>query len=67
MNQAAGGFDGRATFIDALRGIAALGVACYHIARYELAPQPSRQFIPEIFQTVCDYGWRCWGRRRGRR
>jgi peptidoglycan/LPS O-acetylase OafA/YrhL len=57
MNQASGGFDGRATFIDALRGIAALGVACYHITRYELAPQPSRQFIPEILQTVFDYGW----------
>lgn len=51
------GFDGRSTFVDGLRGIAALCVACYHILRYEPLPQPAREFIPGFLQWCCDHGW----------
>jgi peptidoglycan/LPS O-acetylase OafA/YrhL len=57
MNQAPRAFEGRSTFIDALRGIAAFGVACYHIARYEPAPQASRELIPTFLQVWFDHGW----------
>jgi peptidoglycan/LPS O-acetylase OafA/YrhL len=50
-------FEGRSTFIDALRGVAAFGVACYHIARYEPAPQASRELIPNFLQVWFDHGW----------
>src|SRR5579872_6053614 len=51
------GFAGRSTFIDALRGIAALGVACYHIDRYGPLPEAAGKFIPLSLQAVLDHGW----------
>ena len=57
MQQPTSGFDGRATYIDALRGIAAFSVACYHITRYGPFPRPAREFIPSILQGWFDYGW----------
>ena len=57
MAQTASVFHGRSTFIDALRGIAALGVACYHITRYEPAPQPAREIIPGALAFVFDHAW----------
>ena len=57
MNQAPRGFEGRATFIDALRGIAAFSVACYHITRYGPLPKPAREFIPGVLQIWFDHGW----------
>ena len=57
MNQTPRGFEGRSTFIDALRGVAAFGVACYHITRYEPAPQASREIIPGFLQQWFDHGW----------
>lgn len=50
-------FKGRSTFIDALRGIAALGVACYHITRYEPGGQPSRELIPRFVLAGFDHAW----------
>ena len=57
MIQARVGFDGRSTYIDALRGIAAFSVVCYHITRYGPLPEPARQFIPGVLQLWFDYGW----------
>lgn len=57
MTQTQREFHGRSTYIDALRGIAALGVACYHIARYEPGDQPARELIPGFMQAAFDYGW----------
>jgi peptidoglycan/LPS O-acetylase OafA/YrhL len=57
MSQAPRGFEGRATYIDALRGVAALGVACYHITRYEPVAQSSRELIPQALQACFDHGW----------
>src|SRR5579872_3761860 len=57
MTQTQREFHGRSTYIDALRGIAALGVACYHIARYEPGDQPARELIPGFVQAAFDYGW----------
>ena len=50
-------FQGRSTFIDALRGVAALGVACYHITRYEPSPQPARELIPQFLEVCFDHAW----------
>jgi peptidoglycan/LPS O-acetylase OafA/YrhL len=52
-----GRFEGRSTFIDALRGIAALSVTCYHIFRYGPFPEPAAEIIPEFLQTWFDHGW----------
>lgn len=50
-------FEGRSTYIDGLRGIAALSVACYHIFRYGPLPAPAAKVIPGILQTWFDHGW----------
>ncbi len=55
MNQAPRGFEGRATYIDALRGIAAFSVACYHIMRYGPLPKPARKLIPDVLQFWFDH------------
>ncbi len=57
MNQARVRFDGRSTYIDALRGIAAFSVACYHINRYGPLWEPASRFIPGLFQFWFDLGW----------
>lgn len=57
MTQAPRGFEGRAAFIDALRGVAAFSVACYHITRYGPLPGPAREFIPGLLQIWFDHGW----------
>jgi peptidoglycan/LPS O-acetylase OafA/YrhL len=57
MNQAPRPFEGRSTFIDALRGIAAFSVACYHITRYGPLPEPAKEFIPRVLQIWFDHGW----------
>ncbi len=44
-------------FIDALRGLAALGVACYHIHRYGPLHEPASQLIPAPLATVFEHGW----------
>src|SRR4051794_15898753 len=57
MTQACVSFDGRSTYVDALRGIAAFSVACYHITRYGPLPEPASQIIPGVLQRWFDYGW----------
>ncbi|MGE5195108.1 MAG: acyltransferase family protein [Deltaproteobacteria bacterium] len=57
MTQTPRGFEGRSTFIDALRGVAAFSVACYHITRYGPLPEPAREFIPGLLQGWFDHGW----------
>jgi peptidoglycan/LPS O-acetylase OafA/YrhL len=47
----------RFVFIDALRGLAALGVACYHIHRYGPLHEPASQLIPAPLATVFEHGW----------
>jgi peptidoglycan/LPS O-acetylase OafA/YrhL len=50
-------FEGRSTFVDALRGIAALSVACYHIFRYGPLPGPAAEVVPRVLQVWFDHGW----------
>lgn len=50
-------FEGRSTFVDALRGIAALSVACYHIFRYGPLPGPAAEVVPGLLQVWFDHGW----------
>lgn len=57
MQQPNGGFEGRSTYIDALRGIAAFGVACYHIARYGPLNDRARELLPSVVLHVIDHGW----------
>ncbi|MBI3866576.1 MAG: acyltransferase [Planctomycetia bacterium] len=57
MHQQNAGFEGRAAYIDALRGIAAFGVACYHIARYAPLNEPARKLVPSAVLNVIDHGW----------
>jgi peptidoglycan/LPS O-acetylase OafA/YrhL len=47
----------RLQFIDALRGIAALAVACYHIHRYGPLHEPASQRIPWPLAAVFEHGW----------
>ncbi|MSR58300.1 MAG: acyltransferase [Planctomycetaceae bacterium] len=57
MSTASRSFEGRATFIDALRGIAALSVACYHIFRYGPLPEQAAQVVPGFLQVWFNHGW----------
>lgn len=50
-------FEGRSTFIDALRGFAAFSVACYHIYRYGPLPEIAVQAIPVPLAIWFDHGW----------
>jgi peptidoglycan/LPS O-acetylase OafA/YrhL len=50
-------FEGRSTFIDALRGVAAFSVACYHITRYGPLPEPACQLIPGALKAWFFHGW----------
>ncbi|MCE5302486.1 MAG: acyltransferase [Planctomycetaceae bacterium] len=48
---------GRFVFLDALRGLGALGVACYHIHRYHPLREPVDSLLPQFLQTALLYGW----------
>ena len=56
MTQTQRPFEGRSTFIDGLRGIAALSVACYHIDRYGPVPVAAEPAIPRWLISVIDHG-----------
>lgn len=47
----------RFAFIDGLRGLAALGIAGYHIWRYEPAPYPSEDLVPEVIEEILLRSW----------
>jgi hypothetical protein len=56
MSQTPRGFQGRSTYIDGLRGLAALAVACYHIDRYGPLPVAAMPLIPRWLMTIIDHG-----------
>lgn len=47
----------RLAAIDALRGLGALAIACYHIHRYEPLPEAADAILPKSFQVLVDHGW----------
>ena len=47
----------RYSFLDGLRGLAALSIAAFHIYRYEPMPRPSRECLPELIQYWTVYSW----------
>ncbi len=47
----------RFTFLDALRGLGALGIACYHIHRYKPLEIPADHILPFSIQYVVRHGW----------
>jgi peptidoglycan/LPS O-acetylase OafA/YrhL len=48
---------GRFVFLDALRGIGALGIACYHIHRYIPAEIDVDSVLPAAVEFVVRHGW----------
>jgi len=44
-------------FIDSLRGLAALGIACYHIHRYAPLRGPAEAILPDHFEHLVRHGW----------
>lgn len=47
----------RLAAIDALRGLGALAIACYHIHRYEPLPEAADTILPVRLQVLVDHGW----------
>jgi peptidoglycan/LPS O-acetylase OafA/YrhL len=47
----------RFAFVDALRGIAALGVAAYHIDRYGPLPGAASAVVPKFITSTLHHGW----------
>jgi peptidoglycan/LPS O-acetylase OafA/YrhL len=54
---AAGGQPGHFVLLDALRGLGALGIACYHIHRYRPLEIPADHLLPFSIQYVVRHGW----------
>ena len=48
---------GRFAFLDALRGLGALGIACYHVHRYRPLEIPADHFLSNTIQFVVRHGW----------
>jgi hypothetical protein len=48
---------GRFAFLDALRGLGALGIACYHVHRYRPLEIPADHFLSNAIQTLVRHGW----------
>jgi peptidoglycan/LPS O-acetylase OafA/YrhL len=48
---------GRFTFLDALRGLGALGIACYHVHRYRPLEIPADHFLSSSIQFIVRHGW----------
>jgi len=44
-------------FIDSLRGLAALGIACYHIHRYAPFRESAETILPDQLEYLIRHGW----------
>jgi Predicted acyltransferases len=44
-------------FIDSIRGLAALAIACYHIHRYAPLREPAEAILPDYFEHLVRHGW----------
>ena len=51
------GSEPRFAFLDALRGLGALGITCYHIHRYRPLEIPADHLLPKTVQFVVRHGW----------
>jgi peptidoglycan/LPS O-acetylase OafA/YrhL len=47
----------RFAFLDALRGLGALGITCYHVHRYRPLEIPADHIIPNTIQFIVRHGW----------
>jgi hypothetical protein len=47
----------RFAFLDALRGLGALGIVCYHVHRYRPLEIPADSLLPNMIQFVVRHGW----------
>ena len=47
----------RFAFLDALRGLGALAIACYHVHRYRPLEIPADHLLPNVIQFVVRHGW----------
>jgi peptidoglycan/LPS O-acetylase OafA/YrhL len=56
-NRVAGASAGRFQFVDALRGLAALMVAAYHISRYGPLAHAAEQQWPDAVRLALKHGW----------
>jgi peptidoglycan/LPS O-acetylase OafA/YrhL len=45
------------TLIDGIRGIAALGIACYHIHRYGPMPRAADEVLPHSVELILEHAW----------
>ena len=48
---------GRFTLVDGIRGMAAVGIASYHIHRYGPLPEAADELLPEFVQSVLNCSW----------
>jgi peptidoglycan/LPS O-acetylase OafA/YrhL len=48
---------GRFTFVDALRGLGALSITCYHVHRYRPLEIPVDHFLSNAVQSAVQHGW----------
>jgi peptidoglycan/LPS O-acetylase OafA/YrhL len=47
----------RFVFLDALRGLGALGITCYHVHRYRPLEIPADHLLSNVIQFVVRHGW----------
>jgi peptidoglycan/LPS O-acetylase OafA/YrhL len=48
---------GRFTLLDALRGLGALAITCYHVHRYRPLEIPADRLLPKAAQFLVGHGW----------
>jgi peptidoglycan/LPS O-acetylase OafA/YrhL len=44
-------------FIDSIRGLSALGIACYHIYRYSPLREPANTILPDFCEFLFQHSW----------
>lgn len=44
-------------FIDSIRGLSALGIACYHIYRYSPLRESANRILPDFFDYLLRHSW----------